>query len=71
MFNLIQEYRVKVLEHYIVDYCDTSPRKHKHQCFTYLKKFPGGNTGHDILLSYYLLLSRILREEFHIYVVVM
>ena len=35
----------------IVDCCNTSPRNHKCQNFTYLRKFPGGNTDpHPALL---------------------
>ena len=41
---LIQEYRVNGSENYIIDYCSSSPRKHKCKCFTYLKKFPGNTS---------------------------
>ena len=38
---------MKVSEHYIIDYCNTSPRNHKHQCFTYLNFL--GRILHTIL----------------------
>ena len=37
MILRILEYRVKVSEYCIIDYCNTSLRKHKYQYFTYLK----------------------------------
>ena len=41
----IQEYRVEVTEYCIVDYRNTSPRKHKCQSFTHLKTFSKGGEG--------------------------